>query len=172
MQRKTTTEKSPLVVLAKGTASEKVYAGEKGIYTPLVLYDGLSLGVGLQERRGMLSFWGMAHPLFLINSYRGMKIAESVTDFGPGTLAACYYAGRKEYEDKGYADKIERQIGKAARTEILQLVPPNIEAIMKVVVREGIRIEGFEIEDEAKVHPKILTPTVRAFLEAYRNAKR
>jgi len=86
----------PLTIFAQGETNEKVVDGNRRLAYPLAGDNDLSMGVGLGFDNGQAVFWGLAQPKKVIASYRGMKIAELVEEFGHGTLAACWYTGNRD----------------------------------------------------------------------------
>ncbi len=146
----------------------KVIDGETKLATPIACDDGTSMGVGLAYN-GRTVFWGLAAPKKVITSYRGMKIAEQVREFGPGTLAACWCAGSRNVHesDKRYVDEIEAKIGRPARERILGMVPENFEDILGLLQEKDIHFAGWEIDEEVKNGVLRVTPKIQSYLDDF-----
>lgn len=158
-----------MTILATGNSGVKTIKGEELRAIPFTGYDGLSMGVGLGYVEGKGMFWGLMAPRKVINSYRGMKIAELVEVFDNGTLAACWYAGDKNIHesDKGYVDEIEAKIGKQERQEILEMIPKDFDNILNKLKENDIEIAGWEIEKEVEEGRLEITSRVQEFLDKY-----
>ncbi|MBU4086455.1 MAG: hypothetical protein KKB21_02650, partial [Nanoarchaeota archaeon] len=140
-----------LTTFARGEQGEKVVDGETKLATPIACDGGMSMGVGLSYN-GSAVFWGLASPKKIITSYRGMKIAEQVREFGHGTLAACWYAGSRDVHDsdKRYVEEIEAKIGRPTRERILEMVPEDFDGMLDLLQKKDIHFAGWEIDEEVK----------------------
>jgi hypothetical protein len=170
--------KMSLNVFAKGELGEKVVNGKIKLAYPIACFDDhplyycCSMGTGLSYEDGRAEFWGLIGPKRVIASYRGMKIAELVKEFGHGTLAACWYAGNRYFHpsdsERKYVIEIEAKIGKRVRERILEMVPENFDEIITMLQEKGLYdIDCFEIEQEIKEGRLKPTPKIQAYLDDY-----
>ncbi len=143
-----------LIIFAQGKPSEKLVNGNAQLVTPFAGKSLFGMGVGLQGKEGS-SFWRLASPCLPITSWRAMKIAELVKEFGDGTLAACWYSGKKgkssNPSEAKLIEEIEFQIGKPARRKILgaKLTRGEIDGILSILMKNKINFSGYEIKQEA-----------------------
>jgi len=127
------------------------------------------MGTGLLGEDGRAIFWGLASPKKVISSFRGMKVAELVEEFGHGTLAACWYSGNRNVHpnEQKYIDEIEAKIGRPARENILGMVPENFDEVLSVLQEKGADFAGWEIEEEVKSGVLKVTPKLQTYLDDF-----
>lgn len=158
-----------LTVFAKGELGEKVIDGEIKLASPIACDGGLEMGTGLAYEDGKATFWGLGLPKKVIASYRGMKIAELVEEFGHSTLAACWYSGNRNVHasEQRYVDEIVAKIGKPARERILEMVPENFDDVITMLQEKGVHFAGWEIEEEVENGVLRVTPKLQTYLDDF-----
>lgn len=86
--------RSRTIILATGLQSTKEVGGSPTLVTPFVGAVGsrtlARLGVGaIYPLLRRTETWGLISPHNLVQSYRAMKLLESLSAVAPGTLEAC-----------------------------------------------------------------------------------
>lgn len=157
-------------IFSVGELSKKIVHGvEKQVY-PVAAYDNIRMGVGLKPcGEDISNFFGPVSPRLVIASYRGMKIAELVREFGKGTLMACYFAGNRDEQIPSFfrdiAKTAENIIGKPARERILETVPEDVGSILENLNSHNILFDDSEIEDEIKRGTLKVTPKLQKYVD-------
>lgn len=169
-----------MVVLFKGKESEKIVHGKKVMTTPYMGTDSDSehcqMGVGLLYG-GKKDFF-TEHVLSassvrnLAASYRGMKIAELVPEFGRDTLTACWYAGQRDihlFEDERerYISKVEKIIGAEKRKQILEAPLPSFDKTIQTLQERGIDIDVDSLLEEIEYGTLETTPVVEEVVQRF-----
>ncbi|MBR9705266.1 hypothetical protein GOV12_07675 [Candidatus Pacearchaeota archaeon] len=163
-----------MVIIFKGQESVKKVNGEDKKVIPFAGTDRdgefAQMGVGLiypEEKNGFI--WGLAIPHDIVASYRGMKIAEEVLEFGLGTLCACWYAGERSVHSsqEKYIHDIEGMIGADKRQKIIQAPLPCFDDAIKLMQENHIDFDINPFLIEAKHHGFNMTPILEQAVNDY-----
>lgn len=163
-----------MVVIFKGQESTKKVDGKDKKVIPFAGTgrdgESSSMGVGLiYPEEQSSSIWGLFMPRDIVASYRGMKIAEEVPQFGHGTLAACWYAGNRSvsFSDKKYIDDIEGMIGAENRQRIIQAPLPSFDDAVRLMQEKGIDFDAYPFLTEIEQGNLSMTPVLEQAVNDY-----
>ncbi len=163
-----------MVVIFKGQESTKNVDGKEKKVIPFAGTDRdgefSQMGVGLiypNEKSG--SVWGLVCPRDIVASYRGMKIAEEVPQFGHGTLAACWYAGKRDVHnsDQKYIDDINEMIGADKRQEIIRAPLPSFDDAIRLMQEKDIDFDAGYFLKEIEQGSLSITPVLEQVINDY-----
>jgi len=157
-----------LTIFAEGEWEEREIKGKRRLAYPIAYDYGSFMGTGLVYGYRKIEL-ALATPKMVIASWRGMKTAELVKEFGDNTLIACWHAGNRHVspEHQKYIDEIEAKIGKYARERILETVPEDLEDILAMLQERGIYSDGWEIEEEIRNGTLKATPKIQSYLDDF-----
>jgi hypothetical protein len=102
-----------------------------------------------------------------------MKIAEEIPRFGPGSLAACWYAGQRRVhsDDQEYIDEIVGMIGADKRQQILDAPLPSFDEAIRIMWDRNIEFAANsfipEIEQGRLLRSPLLEKVVNDFSDRY-----
>lgn len=152
-----------LIIAARGRESLKAVNGRIQKAIPFFGADRpgdfSSVGVGVvlpEENQGLI--WGLAVPHNAIQSWRGMKILESVDVIGHGTLCAAWYAGGRQphTSDQRYIDELAGSVGEekftTLRASILEQAPSpeELRSILSLLRQSQVEINSWELQQEVE----------------------
>jgi len=138
--------------------------------------DFAQMGVGILVSKGS-SFWGLAVPHLVVQSWRAMQILAEIPEIRNDTLCACWYAARREVHlsDRRYLVMLEELLGITGkvrllllRNKILSLVPTaaELEEMLKKLSNAGVDFDVLELREEIKAGRLEETKTLSELLRA------
>lgn len=160
----------------QGQKSEKTFRGRRLELTPFAGIDGerefylAQMGVGIFGK-DISYFWGLVSPREIITSYRAMKIVEELSEMDEGDLCRSWCSGRRnpsKCDIEKYVKPIESRIGKEKREEILNMIPPNLDLVIRRLQEKEIDISMHDIVEEIERGMLIPTPFMNNLITDYK----
>lgn len=112
--------------IAVGHTKERIVYGEKVMAYPMAAFFDGSSGVALIDESGRARYWSSEGSKTLINTWRGMRLADLIDDFDVPTLRDCLFGARVMSASaeaaasyRPFAETVDEKIAKAAIKRIL-----------------------------------------------------
>ncbi len=172
----------PLIIAAYGAPLEVLVNGQRRPIKPFMGADRegefAQMGIGVIFRDAAyegkdVQFWGQVIPHKLIQSWRGMKILERITQFEARTLCACWMVAQHTVPEtyRYLLEQLSEQVGglealQTLRDTVLASAPATDELNMMIAhLRDhGVEVDALELEEEMTTGQIEATPLIETLV--------